>query len=109
MIDQARKERFTALPLERRLGNIATNLHRVQVFATKNTPESVQNLVNESVQFIEWTAGDVTPEVGERLVEMQIQLSQWRLRWAEAWNQRQDQIIERTKQMSDEILAIIAL
>jgi hypothetical protein len=108
VIDQARKERFTALPLERRLGNIATNLHRVQVFATKNTPESVQNLVNESVQFIEWTAGDTSPEIAERLVETQIQLSQWRLRWTEAWNQRQEQIIERTNQMSNEILAMLA-
>jgi GrpB-like predicted nucleotidyltransferase (UPF0157 family) len=107
MIDQSRKERFIALPVERRLGNIATNLNRVQVFATKNTPESVHNLVNESVQFIEWTAADVSPEVGEKLVEIQIQLSQWRLRWTEAWNQRQEQIIERTKQMSNEILAMV--
>ena len=103
----AQKERFIKDPISRRLGNLAVNLNRIGVFAQKNTSESVRNLIGESVRFIEWTAMDTTPETTETLVEFQIQLSRWNQRWETVWTNESQQIIERTKIMSDQILEMI--
>jgi hypothetical protein len=109
MTKYARKEKFIKDPISRRLGNLAVNLNRVGVFAEKNTPESVRNLLDESIQFIEWTAADTSPETTEILIRYQVQLAHWKLSWEKTWfsPNGQETIILQTKKMSDSILEII--
>ena len=109
MTDYPRRERFINDPISRRLGNLAVNLHRVGVFAEKNSAESVRNLLSESVRFIEWSAADTPPEVSEMLVEFQVQLARWQLTWDHCWNDQaqQQKIINATKIMSEQVLKMI--
>ena len=109
MTDYPRKERFINDPISRRLGNLAVNLHRVGVFAEKNSAESVRNVLSESVRFIEWSAADTPPEVSETLVRFQVQLARWQLTWDHCWNDQvqQQKIISATKTMSEQVLKMI--
>jgi hypothetical protein len=109
MTKYAREEKFIKGPISRRLGNLAVNLNRVGVFAEKNTPESVRNLLDESIRFIEWTAAETPPEISEMLVQYQVQLAQWKLSWEKTWfsPKGQETIILQTKNMSDSILEMI--
>jgi hypothetical protein len=102
------KERylFDAIPI--RLGGIAANLARVKSFS-KNIAHSdlVVSLVEESKIFIEWTALDTGIDTAGELVELQIQLALWQLRWAKIWAdpEQRMEVAEQAKIWSDRILA----
>ena len=54
---------------------------------SKNIAHSdlVVSLIDESKRFIEWTANDADIDTAGELVELQIQLALWQLRWTKIW------------------------
>ncbi|MBL8045431.1 MAG: hypothetical protein JNL09_02765 [Anaerolineales bacterium] len=67
---------YLAKPLPKRLGALAVNLAHISDCARQETP--LDELMLESMYFIEWTAAELEPEVAYELVEMQLMLSLWR-------------------------------
>jgi hypothetical protein len=105
MKEESIKARYLRDPLPVRLGGLSANLARVRSFSDHpDHQEVVAKLLGESMLFIEWTAEAVTLDVRAQLVELQVQLAQWRhecpalwadaaareamARQADAWSQR---------------------
>ena len=84
---KARQERFLRDSVPVRLANLASNLARLKSFvAHPAMGEAAQRVIYESKHFIEWTAGDAVLAVQVELIEVQRQLAQWQLTWAEGWS-----------------------
>lgn len=65
-----------------RLGGLATNLMRIASVADHPANRQVvDSLLEESKFFIEWTAPDASLDKQAALVELQIRLAVWQLRW----------------------------
>jgi hypothetical protein len=72
------------------IDSIVLNLTRIQTLANSSSDDQIaQHLVRESQFFIEWTVPtinlttDIT--VATELVDLQRQLSHWKLHWEELW------------------------
>ena len=80
----ALKSRYLRDELPVRLGNLASNLARIKS-RCQNTAhgEIIEDLLQESKLFIEWTAADTEIEIAAELVELQVQLACWQYSWAE--------------------------
>lgn len=74
----ATRARFLTDPLPKRLGALAADLARVSSSAHKSRFESAELMMEESLWFIEWVAGDLEPNVAAELVDMQLMLGIWR-------------------------------
>ena len=84
---QAIRERYLKDPLPLRLGGLAANLARIKSFSDHpDHGDVVENLLNESKFFIEWTAFHAELELQAELVELQVQLACWQLNWKRIWN-----------------------
>ena len=95
-----------------RLGGLATNLGRIRSFAGHEASrEAVASLMDESKQFIEWTAAQMQIEVAAELVELQVQLARWQANWNEIWNDpiQRRLLAESSKQWSNRLLALSGL
>ena len=69
-------------PLPVRLGGLAANLSRIKSFsANENSRETVASLIDESKMFIEWTAAQAEINTAALMVDVQIQLALWQIRW----------------------------
>lgn len=80
------RERYLRDDLPVRLGGLAANLARIKSFSDHpDHREVVENLLEESKFFIEWTAADASLEVQVQLVELQVELARWQLNWAGIW------------------------
>ena len=80
------KERYLRGQLPIRLENLAANLARIKSRCQKAANgEIIENLLQESKLFIEWTAQDAEIEIAAELVELQIQLACWQYSWARIW------------------------
>jgi len=94
------------------LGGLAANLRRIKSFATQEASrEAVASLIEESKHFIEWTARDTQVETAAQIVELQIQLARWQLKWPQIWHdsaQRQ-QIAVQSSAWSDRVLKLSGL
>lgn len=74
-----------------RLGGIAANLARIASFSSNPVNwEAVQSMLEESKFFIEWTAPDSPLNVKAFLVELQIQLALWHLKWPQVYTDPQE-------------------
>lgn len=101
------KQRYLRDGLPIRLGGIASNLARIKTLSQKATASNVAvSLVEESKIFIEWTALDADTDTAGELVELQIQLALWQLRWAKIWAdpEQRMEVAEQAKIWSDRIL-----
>ena len=102
------KQRYLRDELPIRLGGIAANLARVKSFS-KNIAHSdlVVSLIDESKRFIEWTANDADIDTAGELVELQIQLALWQLRWTKIWADQEQrmEVAAQAQIWSDRILA----
>ena len=80
------KKRYLRGQLTIRRGNLASNSAQIKS-RSQNAPngELIENLLQESKRFIEWTAQDVEREIAAELVELQIQLACWQYAWARIW------------------------
>ena len=81
------RERYMQDGLPIRLGGLAANLMRIASVAVASVADHpanrqvVDSLLEESKFFIEWTAPDASIDEQEALVELQIRLALWQLRW----------------------------
>jgi hypothetical protein len=75
-------ERFMKDEVPVRLAGLAADLARVSSSArSAREPASVLRWVEEGQRFIEWTAGEIDPEIGAELVSIQVMLALWRKVW----------------------------
>lgn len=82
-----RRERYLRDPLPARLGNLASNLSRINSLSNHSTMgEAAGKVVDESIFFIEWTAADASLRQQAELAELRRLLTSWRLEWHEIWN-----------------------
>jgi len=81
------RERYLREDLPGRLGGISSNLARMKSFSSHTDHKDVvNNLIEESKFFIEWSVPDAPLPLQEELVSIQIQLARWQLRWSEIWS-----------------------
>ena len=101
------RERYLRDDLPVRLGGLAANLSRIKSFAINEKNKLlVENLLDESKHFIEWTAQETEFETAAQLVELQVELARWQLKLDQAWpdiDQRK-QISEQSNLWSQQIL-----
>ncbi|WP_193200605.1 hypothetical protein [Nostoc sp. MG11] len=69
-----------------RLGHIASNLARIRTFCNSVYKEAVESVTDETICFIEWTAAEIEPEYAEELVNIQVQLARWKLKFDSLWS-----------------------
>ena len=80
------KQRYLRDLLPTRLGGLSANLARIKTLTGKAvSQETIIYLMRESKFFIEWTAMDADIDITVELVELQIQLALWQLRWTKIW------------------------
>ncbi len=106
------KERYMRDDLPVRLGGLAANLSRIKSFsANEASKDAVESLIDESKMFIEWTAAQAEISTAEKLVELQIQLALWQLRWGTIWNDtlKRKQIAEQSSLWSRQVLEMSGL
>ncbi|MDY6782246.1 MAG: hypothetical protein SW833_06790 [Cyanobacteriota bacterium] len=106
------KERYLRDELPIRLGNLASNLARIKSRCQNiEYRDLVEDVIQESKFFIEWTAGEAEIETAAELVELQIQLSRWHYRWSTIWNdpEQRVQVSEKAKVWSDRVLEMSGL
>jgi len=106
------KERYLRDELPIPLGNLASNLARIKS-RSQNAPngELIENLLQESKLFIEWTAQDAEIEIAAELVELQIQLACWQYSWARIWEDagQRMRLAQETKIWSEKVLNMSGL
>jgi hypothetical protein len=106
------RERYMRDELPIRLGGLAANLTRIRAFSEHSSNcNIVENLLNESKFFIEWTAPDANLELQVELIELQLQLARWQRSWLQIWNDdaRRTSIAEKAQNWSERILKISGL
>ncbi len=106
------KERFMNDPLPVRLGGLAANLSRIKSFsANENSRETVASLIDESKMFIEWTAAQAEINIAAVMVDVQVQLALWQIRWDRIWTDpaQRKQIAEQSGVWSKQILELSGL
>ena len=104
---ERKKQRYLRDPLPLRLAGLAADLARISSSARRTSGgSSVEEMLEESQYYIEWTAAEAEPEVAAELVDIQILLALWRKAWPEA----QHSVTQRTllsvqaKKWSDQVL-----
>jgi hypothetical protein len=90
---------------------LAANLVQIKALAQTGTEEQfAQELIRESQFLIEWAVPslnlDTKLELATELVELQRQLSRWKLHWSTLWSNSNDrlQIAKHAKEWSDRLL-----
>jgi hypothetical protein len=106
------RERYMKDELPVRLGGLAANLSRIKSFsANENSREAVASLIDESKMFIEWTAAQAEINTASVMVDIQIQLALWQIRWERIWpdSAERKQIAEKSMIWSKQILELSGL
>jgi hypothetical protein len=91
------KQRYLQSDRSAQLESITLNLARIQTLANSaDDGQIVQHLVRESQFFIEWTVPMIDLEkdinIATELVDLQRQLSEWKLDWETLWTNADDRI-----------------
>ena len=105
---EALKERYLRDELSTRLGGLSANLARIKTLTGKAvSQETIIYLMRESKFFIEWIAMDADIDITVELVELQIQLALWQLRWTKIWADQEQrmEVAAQAQIWSDRILA----
>jgi len=109
--DQIR-ERYLRDDLPVRLGGLAANLSRIKSFSDSESSQVVvESLIAESKMFIEWTAAQADVHIAEKLIDLQIQLAYWQLKWDVIWPDatRRKHLAEKSAQWSKQVLELSGL
>jgi len=78
------RTRYLQQDSARRIGGLAANLARIASFSDEpGNFKAVETLIEESKFLIEWIAPDFPLDVQTKLIELQIQLSLWHLKFPE--------------------------
>jgi hypothetical protein len=105
-------ERYMRDELPIRLGGLAANLSRIKSFsANEASRETVASLIDESKMFIEWTAAQAEINTAAVMVDVQVQLALWQIRWERIWSDpaQRKQIAEQSGIWSKQILELSGL
>ncbi len=91
------KTRYLQSDRTSQLESITLNLARIQTLASNVEESSVaRHLVRESQFFIEWTVPTIDLvldiEIATELVDLQRQLSDWKLDWERLWANEADRL-----------------
>ena len=106
------QERYMRDELPVRLGGLAANLSRIKSFsANEASRETVASLIDESKMFIEWTASQAEINTAAMMVDVQVQLALWQIRWERIWTDpaQRKQIAEQSGIWSKQILELSGL
>lgn len=106
------RERYMRDALPVRLGGLAANLSRIKSFsANEASRETVASLIDESKMFIEWTAAQAEINTAAVMVDVQVQLALWQLRWERILTDpaQRKQIAEQSGIWSKQILELSGL
>ena len=106
------RERYMRDDLPVRLGGLAANLSRIKSFSANEANQAVvESLIDESKMFIEWTAAQAEVNAAEKLVELQVQLALWQLRWKTIWpdHSKRRQVAEQSANWSKQALELSGL
>ena len=106
------RKRYMRDELPVRLGGLAANLSRIKSFsANENSRETVASLIDESKMFIEWTAAQAEINTAAMMVDMQVQLALWQIRWDRIWTDpaQRKEIAEQSGIWSKQILELSGL
>ena len=109
---EAIRTRYLQQDSARRLGGLAANLARIASFADNpNNFKAVETLIEESKFLIEWIAPDLPIEIQTKLIELQIQLSLWHLKFPEIRQNPESlkNMISQASAWSKEILKLSGL
>lgn len=92
------------------LDRLVANLTRIKVLTQEGTDDQrTYDLIRESQFFIEWIVSNLNLEsrltLATELVELQRQLSRWKLHWSELWVSPDDrlQIAKLAQEWSDRV------
>jgi hypothetical protein len=96
------KQRYLQSDRSAQLESITLNLARIQTLASSTDDGPIaKHLVRESQFFIEWTVPTIDLEkdisIATELVELQRQLSEWKLDWETLWTNADDRIFLATQ------------
>jgi hypothetical protein len=91
------KTQYLQHDVSTQLGRLVENLTQIKAVAQAGTEEQrAQDLIRESQFFIEWIVPNLnletTLELATELVELQRQLSRWKLQWATLWSNPGDRL-----------------
>lgn len=103
----AKKERYLRDQLPVRLGNLASNLARIESISKHSAlGDAASKVLAESAFFIEWTATEAILSQQVELLELQRLLARWRLAWNEIWNdpERRSHMAAEARQWSNRVL-----
>ncbi|MEH1996611.1 hypothetical protein [Nostoc sp.] len=94
-----------------RLGHIASNLARIRTFCNSAYKEAVESVTDETICFIEWTAAEIESEYAEELVNIQIQLARWKLKFDSLWSNESERknMSEQASTWSERVLDMSGL
>ncbi|MCC5670385.1 hypothetical protein LC653_43050 [Nostoc sp. CHAB 5784] len=106
-----KKVRFQSDNTSTRLGHIASNLARIRTFCNTTYKEAVESVADETIWFIEWTAAEIEPEYAEELVNIQVQLAQWKLTFDSIWSDDSERrkMSEQSSAWSERVLDMSGL
>lgn len=109
---EKKKNRFLRDPLPVRLGGLAADLARIASSSRhEDRAESVAEMLEEAMYYIEWTAAEADIDIAAELVDIQRLIGLWRHAWPDA----QKSAIQRTllsvqaKKWSDQVLTYSGL
>ncbi|AUT02134.1 hypothetical protein CLI64_18060 [Nostoc sp. CENA543] len=105
------KARFQGDNPSKRLGYIAENLSRIRTFSHTADKEAVESVVDETICFIEWTAPEIEPEYAEELVNIQVELARWKLKFDNLWidDSERKKMEEQSSAWSEQVLDMSGL
>lgn len=106
-----KQARFQSENTSNRLGHIASNLARIRTFCNSAYKEAVLSVADETMYFIEWTAAEIEPEYAEELVNIQVQLARWKLKFDSIWSDDTERIkmSEQSTAWSERVLDMSGL
>ncbi|BAS54297.1 hypothetical protein NIES2135_04500 [Leptolyngbya boryana NIES-2135] len=109
----ALKQRYLQTNRAAQLESITLNLTRIQTLANSGEDGQVaRHLVRESQYLIEWTVPTIDLEtdfqIATELVDLQRQLSEWKLDWDKIWESDRASLGRLAQQWSDRLQICVA-
>ncbi|MBM0741383.1 hypothetical protein JOY44_07080 [Phormidium sp. CLA17] len=104
------KTQYLQHDVSAQIGRLVENLTQIKAVAQAGTEEKLaQDLIRESQFFVEWIVSslnlDTNLDLASELVELQRQLSRWKLHWSKLWLSSGDrlQIARCSQEWSDRL------
>src|SRR5947209_4502040 len=98
-------ERFRSFPLLAKMGNLASSLaHLATTAEIPSQRDYVPQMLNECKRLIEWTGPETAIDIAAELVDLQIRLARWGLRWPSADGPQCKELAQEARLSADQVL-----